>query len=206
MLYGNLIDNKLQVLTSIFTTINSSCSSHCLILLSVSHLGQVIMDYIYLIRGTKYTCVPSWLATWSTHVKYKLYPLMLVSLTLHAWLSLFLPHETVASLPAGVMAYLATFVMCISLHPMVSSMMSRYERSVTQSALTWCSLLLASVHAVMSDWSHLTSVECLPSPHQISLVPPVLTIFLQVKSLTSMRILKNNYIFAGTTHVALDKE
>ena len=60
-------------------------------------------------------------------------------------------------------------------------MISRRERSVTVSVLTWASLLLSTVHAVMADWAALAQVSCLPSPHQLSLLLPVLTIFLQVR-------------------------
>ena len=49
------------------------------------------------------------------------------------------------------------------------------------SVLTWTSLLLATVHAVMADMAALARVSCLPSPHQLSLLLPVLTIFLQVR-------------------------
>ena len=69
--------------------------------------------------------------------------------------------------------------MCI----MIITMISRHEKSVSVSVLTWASLLLSTVHAVMSDWASLATVHCLPSPHQISLLLPVLTIFLQVDRL-----------------------
>ena len=95
------IFSNLQVLNSIFTTINSTSSSHALILLSTSHLGQVLLDYILLIRGTKYMSIPSWLNTWAFELHTKLHPLLFVSLTLHGWLAIFLPNSSEASLPPG---------------------------------------------------------------------------------------------------------
>ena len=99
--HGNITWDINQVMSSIFSTVNTTCSSHGLLLLAISHLGLVILDYIFLIRGTKYTCIPTWLDTWTSHIRCKLYPLLLVSITLHAWLALFLPHKSVASLPPG---------------------------------------------------------------------------------------------------------
>lgn len=99
--HGNVSWDIQQVMNSIFLTINTTCSSHALMLVAISHLGLVILDYIFLIRGTKYTCIPTWLDTWSYNIRCKLYPLLLVSITLHGWLALFLPHTSVASLPPG---------------------------------------------------------------------------------------------------------
>ena len=90
----------IQVLSSLFININSSCSSHGLMLLATCQLCLVIQDYILLIRGTKYTTLPSWLETW-THLRTKLFPLLLASLIVHSWLAIFLPNKSVASLPPG---------------------------------------------------------------------------------------------------------
>ena len=81
----------------------------------------------------------------------------------------------------GVTSYLCILLLCLSQHPAVSSLMSRHERTVTSTILTWTSLILSTVHAIMADWDTLVTIQCLPSPHQISLLLPVFTIFLQVR-------------------------
>ena len=178
--HGNTVWTTSHLLNSLFTVVNNSCSSHALIMMAVAQLGPVILDYLLLIRGTKYTVSPRWLVCWTTSLRLRLYPLVLVSLTTHAWLATFLPPTTRASLPAGVPAYLALLLLCLSLHPVISSLMSRQEKLVTSSCLSWTSLLLATTHALMSDWDNLTAFHCLPSPHQVSLILPSVTIFLQV--------------------------
>ena len=178
--HGNTVWTFSHLLATLFTVINTTCSSHALIIMSVAQLGPVILDYIYLIRGTKYTATPAWLDTWTSSLRLRLYPLALVSLTTHAWLATFLPNTSTVSLPPGVPAYLALLLLCLSLHPVISSMMSSQEKLFTSSSLSWTSLLLATTHALMSSWNSLTSLQCLPSPHQISLILPSLTIFLQV--------------------------
>ena len=81
---------------------------------------------------------------------------------------------------SGVSAYLCTSLLCLTLHPSISSLMSRRERTLALSALSWTSLILSTVHAVMADWETLATIKCLPSTHQISILLPVLTIFMQV--------------------------
>ena len=186
--HGNTVWTFSHLLATMFTVVNNTCSSHALIIMSVAQLGPVIQDYLYLIRGTKYTTSPGWLNTWTTSLRLRLYPLALVSLTTHAWLATFLPATSRVSLPPGVPAYLALLLLCLSLHPVISSMMSRQEKLVTTSSLSWTSLILATTHALMSSWSSLTSLQCLPSPHQISLILPSLTIFLQVVRLSDTNI------------------
>ena len=93
-------------------------------------LSQVIADYLYLIRGTKYIPLPRWLEVTTTHLGPRLLPLQLVSVSLHGWMAIFLSSSSsssslVASLPPGVTAYLASLVLCLSLHPAISSLMSR---------------------------------------------------------------------------------
>ena len=192
--HGNTVWTFSHLLSTLFTVINSTCSSHALIMMSVAQLGPVILDYIYLIRGTKYTVIPAWLDTWTSSLKLRLYPLVLVSLTTHTWLATFLPNTSVVSLPPGVPAYLAILLLCLSIHPVISSMMSRQEKLVTISTLSWSSLILATTHALMSSWSSLTSLQCLPSPHQISLILPSLTIFLQVSTSHSHRATTPTFI------------
>ena len=94
-------------------------------------LSQVIADYLYLIRGTKYIPLPRWLEVTTTHLGPRLLPLQLVSVSLHGWMAIFLSSSSssssssVASLPPGVTAYLASLLLCLSLHPAISSLMSR---------------------------------------------------------------------------------
>ena len=61
----------------------------------------------------------------STHLGPRLLPLQLISACLHGWMAIFLPSRSVASLPPGVTAYLASLVLCLTLHPAISSLMSR---------------------------------------------------------------------------------
>ena len=91
-------------------------------------LSQVIGDYLYLIRGTKYIPLPRWLEVTTTHLGPRLLPLQLVSVSLHGWMAIFLSSSSsssVASLPPGVTAYLASLLLWLSLHPAISSLMSR---------------------------------------------------------------------------------
>ena len=90
----------------------------------------MIGDYLYLIRGTKYIPLPRWLEVTTTHLGPRLLPLQLVSVSLHGWMAIFLSSSSsssssVASLPPGVTAYLASLLLCLSLHPAISSLMSR---------------------------------------------------------------------------------
>ena len=190
--HGNTVWTFSHLLSTLFTVINSTCSSHALIMMSVAQLGPVILDYIYLIRGTKYTAVPAWLETWTTSLRLRLYPLVLVSLTTHTWLATFLTTTSTVSLPPGVPAYLAILLLCLSLHPVISSLMSRQEKLVTTSSLSWAGLILATTHALMSSWATLTSLQCLPSAHQISLILPSTTIFLQVASQSQSEPVQSN--------------
>ena len=190
--HGNTVWTFSHLLSTLFTVINSTCSSHALIMMSVAQLGPVILDYIYLIRGTKYTAVPAWLETWTTSLRLRLYPLVLVSLTTHTWLATFLTTTSTVSLPPGVPAYLAILLLCLSLHPVISSLMSRQEKLVTTSSLSWAGLILATTHALMSSWASLTSLQCLPSAHQISLILPSTTIFLQVASQSQSEPVQSN--------------
>ena len=183
--HGNTVWTFSHLLSSLFTVVNNSCSSHALIMMAVAQLGPVVLDYLYLIRGTKYTLTPRWLNSWTSSLRLRLYPLILVSLTTHAWLATFLPTTTRSCLPAGVPAYLALLLLTLSLHPVISSLMSSHEKVLTCSVLSWTSLLLGTAHTLMSDWDNLTSFQCLPSPHQISLILPSITIFLQVLFLIS---------------------
>ena len=86
----------------------------------------MIADFLYLIRGTKYIPLPRWLEVSTTHLGPRLLPLQLVSVSLHGWMAIFLSSSSsVASLPPGVTAYLASLLLCLSLHPAISSLMSR---------------------------------------------------------------------------------
>ena len=200
--HGNTVWTFSHLLATMFTVVNNTCSSHALIIMSVAQLGPVILDYIYLIRGTKYTATPAWLNTWTSSLRLRLYPLALVSLTTHAWLATFLPNTSTVSLPPGVPAYLALLLLCLSLHPVISSMMSSQEKLFTSSSLSWASLLLATTHALMSSWDSLTSLQCLPSPHQISLILPSLTIFLQVdSSATTQTFIFKTKIKSTSVHI-----
>ena len=168
---------------AMFHSTNSASSSHSLLLLAFAQLPLVVTDYVYLIRGTKYISLPLWLTSW-TDLRIKLFPLIFVSLITHGWLALFFSSSSNSSslscLPPGVISYLCLLLLCLSLHPAISSFLSRQERTVTTSFLSWTALLLSTAHCIMSGWNKLALMQCLPSPHQLSLFPPTATLFLQV--------------------------
>lgn len=133
-------------------------------------------------RGTKYIVLPPWLNSWLT-LRVQLLPLLLLSLTIHSWLALFLHTPsplTLACLPPGVVSYLLLFLLCLSLHPAVSAFLSRREKAVTLSLLSWLALILSTSHCLVSGWESLALVSCLPSPHQLALLPPCLILALQI--------------------------
>ena len=172
-----------EVALNIFSAMNRTSSSHSLLMLAVAQFPLVVTDYVYLIRGTKYIILPPWLLAW-TDLRIKLFPLLFISLLSHGWLALFLSNNSsvssLSSLPPGVLSYLSLLFLCLSLHPAISSFMSRYEKTVTVSLLSWSALLLSTMHCIMSGWDKLAFMECLPSSHQLSLILPTITIFLQI--------------------------
>ena len=171
-----------EVALNIFSAMNSTSSAHSLLMLAVAQLPLVVTDYIHLVRGTKYITLPPWLLAW-TALRIKLFPLLFISLLSHGWLALFLNTSSAASLsclPPGVLSYHFLLLLCLSLHPAISSFMSRQEKTVTMSLLSWSALILSTMHCIMSGWNKLAFVECLPSSHQLSLILPTITIFLQI--------------------------
>ena len=171
-----------EVTLNIFSTVNNTSSSHSLLMLAVAQLPLVVTDYLHLVRGTKYINLPPWLLTWIA-LRTKLFPLLFISLLSHGWLALFLHNSTsssLACLPPGVLSYIFLLLLCLSLHPAISSFMSRQEKTLSMSFLSWSSLILSTMHCIMSGWNRLAFMECLPSPHQLSLILPTITIFLQI--------------------------
>ena len=151
-------------------------------MLAAAQFPLVVTDYVYLVRGTKYINLPRWLLTW-TALRIKLFPLLLISLLSHGWLALFLHNSSpssLACLPPGVLSHLLLLLLCLSLHPAISSFMSRQEKTLTLSFLSWSALLLSTMHCIMSGWNKLAFMDCLPSSHQLSLILPTITIFLQI--------------------------
>ena len=199
--HGEVVWNLSQAASTLFQTVNSSCSVQALLLLATAQAPLVLTDYIHLIRGTKYIILPPWLCSW-TKLRVQLFPLLLLSLTIHAWLALFLHDHgplTQACLPPGVVSHLFLLLLTLSLHPAISSFLSRREKSVLLSTLSWLSLFLSTAHTIISGWDRLAIISCLPSSHQVSfkmfltlkirsifqlaLLPPCLTLALQVNLL-----------------------
>ena len=85
-----------EVALNIFSTMNSTSSSHSLLILAAAQFPLVVTDYIHLIRGTKYIILPPWLMVW-TSLRIKLFPLLFISLLNHGWLALFLTNTSSAS-------------------------------------------------------------------------------------------------------------
>jgi predicted dinucleotide-binding enzyme len=180
--HGEVVWDLGQAATTLFHTVNSSCSVQALLLLAAAQAPLVITDYIQLVRGTKYIVLPGWLLAWHA-LRLQLLPILLLSLTIHAWLVLFLHRPgplTLACLPPGVVAHLLLLLLSLSLHPAIASFLSRREKAVTLSVLSWLALLLSTAHCLVSGWDRLAAVSCLPSPHQLALLPPCLTLALQV--------------------------
>jgi len=180
--HGEVVWNLSQAASTLFQTVNSSCSVQALLLLATAQAPLVLTDYIHLIRGTKYIILPPWLCSW-TKLRVQLFPLLLLSLTIHAWLALFLHNPgplTQACLPPGVVSHLFLLLLTLSLHPAISSFLSRREKSVLLSTLSWLSLFLSTAHTIISGWDRLAIISCLPSSHQLALLPPCLTLALQL--------------------------
>ena len=168
--HGEVVWNLSQAASTLFQTVNSSCSVQALLLLATAQAPLVLTDYIHLIRGTKYIILPPWLCSW-TKLRVQLFPLLLLSLTIHAWLALFLHNPrplTQACLPPGVVSHLFLLLLTLSLHPAISSFLSRREKSVLLSTLSWLSLFLSTAHTIISGWDRLAIISCLPSSHQVS--------------------------------------
>ena len=169
--HGEVVWHLAQAAATLFHTVNSSCSVQALLLLAAAQAPLVITDYIHLIRGTKYIILPPWLVSW-TKLRVQLFPLLLLSLTIHAWLALFLHNPgplTKACLPPGVVSHLFLLLLTLSLHPAISSFLSRREKSVLLSSFSWLSLLLSTAHTIISGWDRLAIISCLPSSHQVSI-------------------------------------
>ena len=169
------------VLATTLTTTSTTCSTHALTLLAVAMSGRVARDYLLLVRGTKYAPLPRWLAAWAG-LGGRVVVLVVPGLLLHSWAAPLLPRPRLAALPPGVAAQLALLLLGACLHPATRRWLSRRERQVAGAGLGWAGLVLASLHAVMSDWAGLAVLHCLPSPHQLALLLPTATIFLQVTS------------------------
>ena len=159
---------------------NNSSSVQAILLLAFAQAPLVIRDYIYLIRGTKSIPLPNWLSSW-LKLRPQLFPFLLLSIFLHSWLGLFLPVKTsLASLPPGVFSQLLLLLLTLSLHPSFSSFPSRKEKGLLLSFISWSSIILSTLHTLLAGWSTLATFSCLPSPQQIALLPPCLTLGLQL--------------------------
>ena len=104
--YHFFLDNNVgwepEGLQNIFVKyINRTCNSHALTLLSACYLPGVLAAYTQLVRGTKYSEFPVWLATW-LKMRKQLGVLMLVSASVHVcfYVLLYEPHYGVKQIPS----------------------------------------------------------------------------------------------------------
>lgn len=169
--------------------VSIACADAALMLLALCYLPGVIAAYLQLSRGTKYSEFPGWLDRWLKSRK-QLGLLMLLNALLHvllkysgaplSWTADWRANLFIAS---GTFALLFASILGLTSLPSVSGNMTWREFAFVQSVMGWFTLLLATLHLILTGWVGLfkPNFTChLPSNGQFVMVIPLLTIALKL--------------------------
>ena len=206
-----------------FKDLIKAADGHALNLLAACYLPGVLAAYLQLIRGTKYSDFPKWLASWmSMRKQFGLQ--MLFSASIHGCYYCLVktmngnaneyPWTEKLYLMTGILGLAFVAILGATSLPSVSSSLSWREFRALQSLLGWFCLILCSLHCASNGWSSENFWQSklfkkwdncyAPSSEQTGLILPVITFALKLPLLLPfvdyrLTKIRNGSVFGPTS-------